>query len=116
VARHGGIHDRAPKTGGVAARAIEFVIQTAARSGEVRGATWAEVDVDAATWIVPAERMKSGREHRVPLTTALDVLRTVKELVPENSFIFPGPAYRRGDMFEKRRLMMDEWSRHCEAG
>ena len=56
--------------------AFEFLILTAARSGEVRLATWAEIDMDAATWIVPAERMKAGREHRVPLSpAALAVLR-----------------------------------------
>ena len=55
--------------------AFEFLVLTAARSGEVRMATWAELDMDAATWTVPAERMKAGREHRVPLSpAALDVL------------------------------------------
>ena len=55
--------------------AFEFLVLTAARSGEVRMATWAEIDVEAATWTVPAERMKAGREHRVPLSAAaLDVL------------------------------------------
>jgi integrase len=164
------------KQEGVAARAIEFVILTAARSGEVRGATWSEVDLDAAIWIVPADRMKSGKEHRVPLTAAaVRILRNVKELVPDNEFIFPGmrgtplsdmsltavlrrmdrrditvhgfrssfrdwaaeattypsdlvemalahtignkveAAYRRGDMVEKRRHMMEEWAGHCEA-
>ena len=55
--------------------ALEFLILTAARTSEVRGARWAEVDFDEATWTIPADRMKSGREHRVPLSTAaLDVL------------------------------------------
>jgi hypothetical protein len=53
---------------GMGARALEFVILTAARSGEVRGATWAEIDLDEAIWTVPAERMKAGKEHRVPLS------------------------------------------------
>jgi integrase len=52
---------------GVAARALEFTILTAARTGEVRGAVWDEVDPDAATWTIPAARMKAHREHRVPL-------------------------------------------------
>ena len=52
----------------MAARALQFLTMTAARSGEVRGMTWAEVDLDKALWIVPAARMKAGREHRVPLT------------------------------------------------
>jgi integrase len=55
---------------GAGARALEFAILTAARSGEVRGATWSEVDMQAKEWVVPAERMKAGQEHRVPLSTA----------------------------------------------
>ena len=56
--------------------ALEFLILTAARTAEVRGALWAEVDFDKATWTIPADRMKNGREHLVPLSTAaLDVLR-----------------------------------------
>lgn len=55
---------------GLGARALEFAILTAARSGEVRGATWAEVDLQAGVWIVPAYRMKAGKEHRVPLSSA----------------------------------------------
>lgn len=53
---------------GNAARALEFAIFTAARSGEVRGAKWSEIDLDARVWTVPAERMKGKREHRVPLS------------------------------------------------
>ena len=53
---------------GVAARALTFTILTAARSGETRGASWAEIDLDAKLWTIPAERMKAGKEHRVPLT------------------------------------------------
>ena len=48
--------------------AFEFLVLTAVRSGEVRGATWDEIDMDAATWTIPAERMKAGVEHRVPLS------------------------------------------------
>lgn len=55
---------------GVAARALAFTILTAARSGETRGMTWAEADLDAKVWTIPAERMKAGKEHRVPLTHA----------------------------------------------
>ena len=63
---------------GMGARALEFAILTAARSGEVRGATWSEIDTDKALWTIPAERMKGGKAHRVPLTTrALDVLASV---------------------------------------
>jgi len=56
--------------GGVAARALAFTILTAARSGETRGLTWAEIDMDACIWTIPAERMKAGKEHRVPLSDA----------------------------------------------
>jgi integrase len=79
---------------GVGARALEFAILTAARTGEVLGATWAEVDMQASVWTVPAARMKAGREHRVPLApAALAVLREVAALritdAPEG-FVFPG--------------------------
>ena len=61
--------------------AFQFMVLTAARSGEVRMATWAEVDMDAGVWTVPAARMKMGREHRVPLSGgALDVLAAAREL------------------------------------
>lgn len=55
---------------GVSARALTFTILTAARSGETRGMTWAEVDLDNRIWTIPAQRMKAGKEHRVPLTAA----------------------------------------------
>ena len=65
---------------------------TAARSGEVRGATWAEIDWDKRLWVVPANRMKGGAEHRVPLSgAALDVLREAWELRETGDFLFPSP-------------------------
>ena len=68
---------------GVAALALEFVILTAARTGEARGATWGEIDFDAAIWTVPASRMKAGEMHRVPLSSAaLAVLARAKEAQP----------------------------------
>lgn len=71
------------------ARALEFAILTAARSGEVRGATWAEIDLDAATWTIPADRMKAGREHVVPLSgQALDLLRGLPRL-GTSALVFP---------------------------
>ena len=154
---------------GMGARALEFVILTAARSGEVRGATWNEVDLDQSAWKVPGERMKAGREHRVPLSdAALSVLRALPRMAGSD-LVFPAPrggvmsdmtlvavtrrmgaaavphgfrstfrdwaaertnyprevaemalahtigdkveaAYRRGDLFEKRRLMMVDWA------
>jgi len=164
------------KQEGIGAAALEFAILTAARSGEVRGATWAEIDVDAALWTIPAARMKGGREHRVPLSaSALAVLARMQEK-RQGAHVFPGAkegkplsdmsltavlrrmergdltahgfrstfrdwasdctsysrevcemalahavgnaveaAYRRGDLFEKRRALMDDWQRHCET-
>ena len=72
------------------ALAFQFIVLTAARSGEVRNATWAEIDLDAATWTVPGERMKSGREHRVPLSdAALDVLAEAREIADGSGLVFP---------------------------
>lgn len=164
------------KQEGIAAKAVEFAILTAARSGEVRGATWEEVDLDAGVWIVPPERMKAKKEHRVPLSTkALALLRVQKEAFPKG-FVFPGmkegkplsdmsltavlrrmeqneitvhgfrstfrdwaaestaypsemvemalahtinnkveAAYRRGDLFEKRRRLMQDWCDFCDT-
>jgi integrase len=78
---------------GVAARALAFAVLMAARSGEVRGMTWREVDLDAAVWTVPAERMKAGREHRVPLAAA--VLALLGEPGGPDDLVFPSPQ-RRG--------------------
>lgn len=163
------------KRAGVAARAVEFAILCAARSGEVRGAIWGEIDLTTRTWTIPAERMKAGKEHRVPLSDkALAVLKQMGEGAA-GDLIFPGSkgkplsdmsltavlrrmelttitvhgfrssfrdwaaestaypgemvemalahtignkveaAYRRGDMFEKRRRMMDDWAKHCDT-
>jgi integrase len=157
---------------GMGARALEFAILTAARSGEVRGAVWSELDLAAALWIVPAQRMKSGREHRVPLSKpAVTLLRTLPKGKPDDS-VFPGlrgplsdmsltavlrrmnvdatahgfrstfrdwasehtnhtsevaemalahavgdkveAAYRRGNLFEKRVLLMSDWAMFLE--
>jgi integrase len=63
----------------VAARAMEFTILTAGRRGEVRFATWGEIDFDNATWTIPGERMKAGKEHRVPLSSrAVEILQTMR--------------------------------------
>ncbi|CAM3319680.1 Site-specific integrase [Polaromonas hydrogenivorans] len=154
---------------GMAARALELALLTAARSGEVRGAVWAEFDLNAGVWAIPAGRMKARKEHRVPLSTsAIRILRTLPH-VEGSEFVFPAPrggklsdmaltavmrrmgleyvphglrstfrdwvaertsyprdmaemalahtltdaveaAYRRGDMLEKRRAMMDAWA------
>ena len=161
----------------VAARALEFTILTAARSGEALGARWNEIDAERAVWTIPKERMKGHREHRVPLSeSALAILRGMDELRGENGlFVFPGQrpgrplsnmamemqlrrmkrdavtvhgfrssfrdwaaektsfpnhvvemalahvigdkveaAYRRGDLFEKRRKLMEGWASFIE--
>ncbi|WP_307718601.1 tyrosine-type recombinase/integrase [Massilia violaceinigra] len=73
---------------GVAARAVDFAILTACRSGEVRGATWAEIDIEGALWTIPSERMKAGREHRVPLSSsAVDILMRMPQV---DDLVFPG--------------------------
>ena len=75
--------------------AFHFLVLTAARSGEVRGATWDEIDLDNATWTVPAERMKARREHRVPLSgRALEVLNEAAKLSGNSGLIFPSPTGR----------------------
>ena len=69
---------------------LEFVVLTAARSGEARLARWDEIDLEAATWTVPEERMKAGREHRVPLSDrALAVLRQAQEIADSSGLVFP---------------------------
>lgn len=82
----------------IAARALEFTVLTAARSGEVRGMTWAEVDLEKRLWTVPASRMKASVEHEVPLSdAAIAILKVVQEegLKPED-FVFP--ASRGGSL------------------
>ena len=71
--------------------ALEFLVLTAARSAEVRKAKWDEIDIEGATWTVPAERMKANREHRVPLSgRALEVLPEAAELSDGSGLVFPG--------------------------
>jgi integrase len=73
---------------GTAARALEFIILTAARTTEALNAEWSEIDLEGAIWTVPAARMKSGREHRVPLSTA--AMRLLRGLVATSVHVFPG--------------------------
>lgn len=165
------------KQGGIAARALEFTILTAARTGEVIRAKRSEFDRKSKVWTVPAERMKAHREHRVPLCDrALDILEGLKPLATRSGYVFAGSgddmplsnmamlallhrmgrndltvhgfrstfrdwaaertafprevaeaalahtvadkveaAYRRGDLFDKRRRMMEAWERYCYA-
>ena len=75
---------------GLAARALQFLTLCASRSGEVRGATWEEFDLDAGVWTIPARRMKASREHRVPLSAAaLEILDATPRFVG-NDLVFPG--------------------------
>jgi integrase len=75
---------------GIGARALEFVILTAARSGEVRGATWDEIDMERALWTIPARRMKGGREHRVPLTDEAIALLKKMRAISTGALVFEG--------------------------
>jgi integrase len=79
---------------GIAARALEFAILAAARTGEVLGAKWSEISLADRLWTIPAERMKAGREHRVPLCDrAIAILGEMQE-IREGDFVFPGKAKR----------------------
>jgi len=163
------------KTSGIAALALRFTVLTAARTGEAIGATWSEFDLDKGLWTVPAERMKAGREHRVPLSAAaIALVKSLREF-SRGDFLFPGlkpgrpisnmamdksvrdagldftvhgfrstfkdwatertsfphelsemalahtikdkteAAYRRGDMLEKRRELMEAWAGFCQS-
>lgn len=161
----------------VSARALEFLILTAARTNEVLGARWSEMNMEAGLWTIPGRRMKAGKEHRVPLSPpVLSILREIAELYGQDreGFVFPGQAvgrplsnmsmlalvkrmrrtdvtphgfrstfrdwageatghpndvielalahtvgskveaaYRRGDMFQKRRALMEDWAAFC---
>jgi integrase len=77
---------------GMAARALEFLILTAARTGEVMGARWPEINLREKLWTIPAERMKAGKEHRVPLSPrAVEILEAVRPGPSEaDGYVFPG--------------------------
>jgi integrase len=159
---------------GIAARALEFTVLTASRIGEALGARWDEVDLKSKLWTIPPERMKAGKEHRVPLAPrAIAIIEEMAE-IRLNEFVFPGikqgrpltdagvrklvrelhegvtrhgfrstfrdwaaettsfpnhvvemalahavsdaveAAYRRGDLLDKRRKLMEAWAAYCE--
>jgi integrase len=162
---------------GIAARALEFLILTATRTGEVIGARWDEFDLEEGLWTIPPVRMKAGKEHRVPLSaTAAGIIWKLEKL-RVGEFVIPGQrltkpisnmamlkvlermgrgdltahgfrstfrdwvaeqtnfphevaemalahavgdkveaAYRRGDLFEKRRELMEAWAKFCVDG
>jgi integrase len=90
---------------GIAARALEFALLTAARTSEVIGATWAEIDETAAVWTVPATRMKGGEEHRVPLTDrALEIVTEMRET--GGLYVFPNPRKLRLPLSNMAFLML----------
>jgi integrase len=75
---------------GIAARALEFAIITAARTGEVLFARWDEIDLSAKIWTIPQSRMKAGRQHRVPLSDAALMILMQMQTVRQNEYVFPG--------------------------
>lgn len=82
-------------------QALRLVLLTATRPGEVRGARWPEFDLDAALWVIPAERMKMRHEHRVPLSVqAVEVLRTMQPHSDGGGLVFPSPSYRSKPLSE----------------
>lgn len=91
---------RYPSDDKLAGIAVEFLMRTAARTGEVRGARWEEIDERRALWAVPAERMKMNRVHVVPLST--QTLKLLASLPRQGEFVFPGK--RRGMMSENTML------------
>jgi len=95
----------------ISARALAFSILTAARSGEVRGAIWDEIDMDTATWTIPGDRTKSGRSHRVPLSSeAMLVLREMKSVqTVSDKYVFPGrrPGYQMSENTMRKYLQND---------
>ncbi|HEX5328327.1 MAG TPA: site-specific integrase, partial [Acetobacteraceae bacterium] len=106
---------------GVAALALRFAILTVARTGEVLGARWDEIDMEAGLWTIPARRMKAGREHRVPLSSgALAALREASGLRVQSrpdAFVFPGansdrPLSSMAMLMLLRRMDRDDLTAH----
>jgi integrase len=113
-----GFYARLVEGGTVTGRALAFAILTAARSGEVRGACWAEIDMDGALWIIPAGRMKTREAHEVPLPgPAVQLLDGVKGL--GDDLVFPSPSAARKDASAERPLSsvgFDRVLRRLDAG
>jgi integrase len=96
----------------MAARSLEFLILTAARTGEVREAKWSEIDLQKAVWTVPANRMKNAREHRVPLTPAAMATLAPLHEARISDYVFPGQ--RSGKPLSQ--MAMDMLMRRMKAG
>ena len=106
--------------GGTAPLALEFMLLTAARTGEAVAAQWGEVDFNALVWTVPAVRMKAGKEHRIPLSTrAVEILRAM-QVTKQNEFVFPGHSLQKNShmstgtcrIMMKRMLNFAEYTPH----
>jgi integrase len=83
------------KEGGTAPLALEYILLTAARTGEVVAAKWHEIDWNTKVWNVPGERTKTGKEHRVPLSTrAIEILQAMKA-AKQNEYVFPGHSVQK---------------------
>jgi integrase len=91
VAEVGGFMERLRKVQGFSARCLELVVLTAVRSGEARGAVWSEFDLAGRLWLIPAERMKGGRPHRVPLSDAAMELIEALPRIEGTELLFPSP-------------------------
>lgn len=100
------------KREGLPARALEFLALTAARSGEVRGSQWDEIDLERALWIIPAHRMKMQREHRVPLTAEAVALLKALPKLDGKALVFPGA---RGGQLSDMALSMLMKRQHTAA-
>ncbi|TIM38373.1 site-specific integrase [Mesorhizobium sp.] len=99
----------------LSAKALDYLILTAARSGEVLGMKWPELDLDEKVWTVPADRMKAGKEHRVPLTdAALAILRPLLE-ARVSDYVFPGET-KRGPTAPLSVMAMTMQMRRMEVG
>lgn len=106
-----------PDKRAMAARALEFLILTAARSGEVLGATWAEMDLENGIWTIPANRMKAGREHRVPLSQRVLTIVGALHETRISDFVFPGqkpdrPLSNMAFEMLMRRMKTDAFTAH----
>lgn len=101
----------------IAARALEFLIFTASRTGEIRGAVWNEFDFDRGVWTVPAERMKAGRLHRVPLTARASEIVQALQRVSTSDYVFAGsrermPLSSHAILMLMRRMEADQFTPH----
>jgi integrase len=96
---------------------LEFLILTAARSGEVRDMTWSEVDLDGAVWTVPADRMKVNKVHRVPLSVrAVEILQGQKDAADHATLVFPSPTGVKTTDMILTKFLRDKKAQSSEPG